>query len=142
MAANTGTRVDLVPVHLIDSVWPMVTYGLEHACRRTGGDITSDYLWSETRSGGAFLLVAVDGERIVGAAVVRIEKWTSGRKCRLMCLYGEKMSEWGEAMLERIETIARAGQATSIVADGRLGWSRRYPKARVLRKTFEMDIRT
>jgi hypothetical protein len=142
LAANTGCRVSLIAVPVVDSAWPFITYGLEHACLKTGGEITSDYLWRLCRSGEAYLFAVADGEQVIGAAVLRFEAWTSGRKLRLMALYGERMTDWGEQMLNQIEQIAKVGGATSIVAEGRLGWARRYPKARVLRKTYEMDLRT
>lgn len=140
--ASTGTRVTLVSVPLVDQVWPLITYGLEHACRKTGGDITSDYLWRLCRSGEAYLFVAADGEQVIGASVWQFQSWTSGKKFRCLCLYGERMSEWAEKKQELAKQVAKVGGATSIVTDGRLGWAKRYPKARVLRTTFEMDIST
>lgn len=107
-----------------------------------GGDLTSDYLWGLCRSGSAFLIAVADGEHVIGGAVLQFERWTSGRKLRVMCLYGERMAEWADQAKDLFFKIARDGGASSIVTDGRAGWARRYPEARVLRTTFEMDVKT
>jgi hypothetical protein len=138
--ANTGCRVSLVSVPIVDTCWPMVTYGLEHACRKTGGDITSDYLWRECRAGEAYLFVVADGEQIIGASVWRFERWTSGRKYRCLCHYGERMADWADDMRTLVESAAKAGGATSLVMEGRVGWGRRYPETRLLRNTYEVDL--
>ncbi len=136
----TTSKCSLVSCHLVDTVWGMVTYGLEHACLKTGGDIGSDYLWSECRSGAAYLFVVTDGEQVIGAGVWRFEKWASGRKYRCLCAYGERMAEWADDMRELVERAAKAGGATSLVMEGRRGWGRRYPEARLLRNTYEVDL--
>lgn len=140
MRALAALRVDLVPVPLVDTVWAQITYGIEHACRKSGGDLTSDYLWSEARAGQAYLIAVTDGERIIGASVFRFEKWSSGRKFRCLAAYGERFVEWSEQAEQLARAIAKAGGATAIVTDGRAGWARRYPSARILRQTYEMDI--
>jgi hypothetical protein len=137
---STASRVSLVACPLVDSVWPFVTYGLEHACMKGGGDIGSDYLWGLCRSGGAYLFVVADGEHVIGASVWNFEKWSSGRKFRCLALYGERLAEWADQMQDLVKKAARDGGADSLVADGRLGWKRRYPDARVLRETLEMTI--
>lgn len=138
--ADKQPRVSLVACPLVDSVWPFVTYGLEHACQRGGGDLTSDYLWGLCRSGGAYLLAVADGDQIIGASVWSFEKWTSGRKLRCLALYGERMGEWAASKEEMVRKIARDGGATALVADGRMGWKRKYPDVRVIREILEMTI--
>ena len=118
----------------------MVAHGLEHACLKTGGDITSDYLWCECRAGHAYLFVVADGEQIIGASVWRFERWVSGRKYRCLCHYGTSMRDWADDMRDLVERAAKAGGATSLVMEGRRGWGRRYPEARMLRYTFEVDL--
>lgn len=140
--ADKSPRVSLVACPLVDQIWPFVTYGLEHACRKGGGDIGSDYLWGLCRSGGAYLMVVADGEQIIGASVWNFEKWSSGRKFRCLSLYGEKFGEWAEQMQELVMKVARDGGADSLVTEGRRGWAKRYPQARLLRTTYEMDVKT
>jgi hypothetical protein len=137
---STASRVSLVACPLVDSVWPFVTYGLEHACMKGGGDIGSDYLWGLCRSGGAYLFVVADGEHVIGASVWNFEKWSSGRKFRCLAAYGQDRDNWLEQMRDLVRKAARDGGATALVADGRLGWARVFPEAKVLRQTYEIVI--
>ena len=136
----TPYRVELAGAHQVDQIWKLVTDGLEHACRKTGGDMTADYLWSECRSGKAFLVIVTDAEKIAGASVWRFEAWTSGRKLRCLALYGRRAAEWLAPHELIIRDIAKAGGATALVTEGRAGWQRLYPKARVVRQLYEVEL--
>ena len=136
----TSYRVELAGSHQVDQIWKAVTYGLEHACRRTGGDLTADYLWSECRSGKAFLVIVTNEAEIVGASVWRFESWTSGRKLRCPALYGRRATEWLDPHEKVIRDIANAGGATALVTEGRKGWQRRYPKAKIVRQLYEVAL--
>lgn len=132
-------RVELANCQQVDQVWPIISEGLEKACRRTGGDLTSDYLWSEARAGRAYLLLASDGEPIIAAGVFRFEAWTSGRKLRVLSLYGTRMSEWLPRGLSVVRKMMRVGNADGLVFEGRPGWSRKL-RARELRRLFEVTL--
>ena len=138
MVANT--RIELAGVHQVDAVWSAVAEGLEHACRKTGGDISADYLWGECRGGHAFLVVISRDNEILGASVWRFEKWTSGKKLRCLALYGKHICDWLEQHVEFTKAMAKAGDATALVTEGRRGFQRMFPKARVLRQLYEITL--
>lgn len=136
---SAAIRVELANCQQVDQLWPIISEGLEKACRRTGGDLTSDYLWSECRAGRAFLLIACDDDRIIAAGVFRFEAWTSGRKLRVLSLYGTRMSEWLQHGLSVVRQMMRVGNADGLVFEGRPGWSRKL-RARELRRLFEVTL--
>jgi hypothetical protein len=135
MACN----VALAGAHQVDGLWSQIADGLEHACRKTGGDLTAHYLWTECRSGRAFLVV-VSAETIIAASVWRFEQWTTGRKLRCLALYGVGMKDWLRPHRKLIEDLAKVGGATSLVTEGRKGFQRIFPAARVLRLLYEEPL--
>lgn len=139
-AGHSVPRLDLAGAHQIDALWGKVSHGLEAACRRSGGDLTADYLWAECRSGRAFLVVVSSDTWITGASVYRFEQWTSGKVLRCLALYGTGMADWLPQLLSLLREMARAGGALRLVTEGRTGFARALPKVRVLRQVYEMDI--
>lgn len=132
--------ITLVSVDRLDAIWPHVREALEHACRRTGGDLTSGDLWAMCRRSEAYLLIAHDGERMQAASVWKPENWSSGRKLRCLAVAGTGMKNWLQPMREEAAKLAKILGATAFVADGRTGWKRTFPKARVVRVVLEEAI--
>lgn len=130
--------VKLVLLPQVDEVWEEVSVGMEDACQKSGGDFTSDYLWRQCRSGEAFLMIVVDGNNdIVAAMVLRFELWSSGKKLRVLAMYGSNMEAWLDRAYAAVVKLAHTGNATSLVADARPGFERVLKKAKVLRKVYE-----
>ena len=138
----TDFRVELAGAHQIDGLWPAVAEGLERACQETGGDLTADYLWSECRAARAFLMLVIEDDSIAAASVWRFEKWTSGKKLRCLALYGKvgQMADWLDAHRKATIDMAKLGEATALVTEGRAGFARIFPEARVLRQLYEVAI--
>jgi hypothetical protein len=140
-------QVSLVPVVNVDSFWPSLREGFQRALLKTGGDLTTGDLWVQCRNGSAFLLVAsnhvksnMDEMTLVGASIWRPDTWQSGRKLRCLALYGSGMNNWIDDMRALAADIARNCGATSLVSEGRLGWQRIFPKAKVLRALYEETL--
>jgi hypothetical protein len=132
-------RVEFVGPQLVDQIWQHVSDGLQHACLKTGGDIDSHYLWTECRSGRATLMVIAD-DKIIGASVWRIDRWADGNVCRCLCLYGENMRGWLAQHVEKVKELAKLGHADRLVTEGRPGFERIFPQAKVLRKLYEVRL--
>jgi hypothetical protein len=132
-------QVILIFAITVDQVWPEVAAGLHDSLMKTGGDMTVGELWQECRSGRSFLVVAQD-QSIKAAAVWRAETWPTGVKLRCVALYGKGMSEWLVPMREKATEIAKCCGATSFITEGRRGWERVFPKAKVLRVLYEEPI--
>lgn len=134
------SRAELVPVTHVDAFWPHVREGFQRALLKTGGDLETGDLWALCRSGAGYLIVINDEDGIIGAAILKAETWSSGRKMRVMALYGAGAADWFADMKALAIRIAKDCGATAIVADGRKGWPKFAPNARVLRVVYEEQI--
>lgn len=137
-------RVEVFKAGDVDHMWPNFTDGIEETCVAGGGDITSEYLWSECRAGRAFLIGVwrqdgEDGEWVAGS-VWRFEKWTTGMKLRCLVMYGRLMGEWLPLHRRVITNLAAMGHATALVTEGRKGFERIFPEAQVLRQIYEVQL--
>jgi hypothetical protein len=127
-------NITLVPVHLVDSVFPQIQAGLHKAAMRTGGDMTTADMWQQARAGVAFIFVAHEGDDIRGASLWRGETWSSGPKFRCLALYGKGFRDWIEDMHQAVRTAAGGA---NLVAEGRPGWQPVFRKAKVIRLLYE-----
>lgn len=138
------SQVSLIGVTNIDAVWPYLREGFHRSLLKTGGSIDTGELWVQCRSGAAFLIVAHENAHetpnIVGASIWKPETWLTGRKLRCMCLYGHGMADWIQDMKAMAERIAKDNGATSLVSEGRVGWAKIFPNAKVLRSLYEEEI--
>lgn len=139
-------NVSLVPVVNVDPIWPLLREGLHEACLATGGDISTADLWVQCRSGSAFLLVATEGEKIMGASIWRTDTWETGRRLRCLALYGTKARLWIQDMRKMVESLKADTGSIALVAEGRCGpngepiWQHFFPKARAIRVLYEETL--
>jgi hypothetical protein len=131
--------VSLVAVPNIDAIWPHLREGFHRSVMKTGGDIETGDLWVQCRNGSAFLFIAHDTE-IRGASIWRPDTWQTGRKLRCLALYGSGMGDWIGDMHEMAKRLAADCGATSLVSEGRPGWAKIFPKAKVLRALYEEQL--
>jgi len=136
---QTSLRIEIASVDQVDGVWPLIAEGVAAAALRTGGDTTPEYLWSECRSGRAFLIVVSREKEVLASSVWRFEAWQTGRKFKCLSLSGRHMSEWIDDLRAFVEKLARVGGANALVTEGRIGWGRKY-KARILRQLYEIGL--
>lgn len=127
----------LVPVLMVDQVWPNIAEGMTKGCQRSGGDLSAGWLWTQCRSGNAFLFVAATETDVHGASIWQFETWPNGTRFRCLMAAGEGMADWFSDMRVKVEEVARHGGAAALVSDGRTGWERHLPKARKLRVVYE-----
>lgn len=132
-------KAEVVPVWQVDSTFEHVASGLERSCKRSGGDLTASYLFEQCRSSSALLVVASDDTRIVGAVVLRFENWTGKSVLRTLGLWCSQKGAW-ESLNTKTHEIGKLYGAKSLVAEGRKGWERRYPNAKILRQLYEVTL--
>jgi len=132
--------VSLVPVQHIDQFWPHLREGFQRAVMKTGGDIETGDLWVQCRNGSAFLLIAHDGDKIAGASIWTRQTWQTRRVMRCLALYGTGMTGWLPDMRALAIQLAKDNGCTSLVSDGRRGWQRIFPNAKVLRNLYEEKL--
>ena len=143
MVAEDGTdevKIAICSVAEVDHVWPIVSESLRKASVRCGGEVDPIDHWRMCRSGSAFLVVAIQRSTILAAGVWRFEEWLTGKKLRCLAIAGGSMSVWYPSYREFIVKMAKIGHATSLVTDGRTGWQRIEPEAKVLRQLYEVKI--
>jgi hypothetical protein len=133
-------QVSLVPVPNVDQFWPHLREGFERALLKTGGYLTTGDLWAQCRAGTAFLIVAHEGEAIRGASIWQPDTWMTGRKMRCLGLYGVARNDWLFDMRDLAARLAKDCGATSLVSEGRPGWQKIFPKAKVLRVLYEEPL--
>lgn len=133
-------QASLVPVPLVDQVWPLVCEGFNRASQRSGGDITVAELWIGCRSGHCFLFTVHSESAIVAATIWRSEAWGRGQRFRCLALYGKDMKAWKDILREHVVTVAKCAGCTGLIADGRLGWKKILPEAVTLKAIYEAPI--
>lgn len=129
----------LVQVQHVDGLWPHVKDGFQKALLKTGGDLALGSLWQQCRAGEAFLVVVHD-DGVMAAAIVRPELWATGNKLRVLALYGEGMGDWFQDIMDMGKRIAADCGANALIFEGRRGWSKKFPRARILRVLYEEPL--
>ncbi len=129
----------LVPVLMVDDAFAKVSEGLQKSCDRSGGDLDAAYLWRECRTGQAMLYVVSHEADIIGAVVLRFENWSGKSVLRTLALWCNGLGVW-DALDAKAHEIGRQFGAKSLIAEGRKGWERRYPNAKILRVLYEVSL--
>jgi hypothetical protein len=132
-------KVELVPVMFVDDAFNKVSEGLQKSCDRSGGDLDAAYLWRECRTGQAMLYVVSQETSIIGAVVLRFENWSGKSILRTLGLWCNGLGVW-DALDAKAHEIGRQFGAKSLIAEGRKGWERRYPNAKILRQLYEVEL--
>lgn len=123
----------------IDAVWPMITEGLGKSLQRSGGDMSLGSLYQQCGSGAARALIWIEGGAAKGACVVRPEVWEAGPRLRVLAMYGDAFAEWQGEGWAALHGLKLAFGAEAIIFEGRLGWARKAPGAKVIRALYEVS---
>jgi hypothetical protein len=127
--------IRLVPIAGVDAIWPRIAAGMEECCRRSGGDITADWLFFGCRKGEALLAVVEDGDEIAGALIATPQYWDGRRVLRILALCGRDMASW----LEELKAFRPPLGIEKVIFEGRAGWSR-VPGVREVRRVYEAEL--
>jgi hypothetical protein len=120
----------------IDGIWPRIATGMEECCRRSGGDITPDWLFFVCRKGEALLVVVEDGEgKMLGALIATPQAWGGRRVLRILALCGRDMADW----LDELKAFELPLGIDKVIFEGRAGWAR-VPGVREIRRVYEADM--
>lgn len=136
-------EIKLVRGEDLQLVWPHVDPYMQKAVKRQQPQlIDTDYLYSMAREGEAKLLVAMDGEEFLGAAVIRPEFWPLAKTCFIMAAGGKRGSTWLPQMTDMIEQIAILNDCKYVIGLGRKGWARATPSYSVGNAHFFKGVST
>ena len=128
-------NIHLVPFAQVDATFPYCELFFQQAIKRGGGDdLTVPYLWSECRSGRAFLYVH-GKEQIQNAMILRFE---NPDIARILVMGGDGGLDWMEEIEALGETIKN--HAKKLVFQGRKGWQRKLPNTRIKAVVYEKEL--
>lgn len=139
-------KVELVPVVLVDNIFPAVSDGFNRASKKSSSDIDASYLYRECRAGNAMLVVASDETNVTGALVLRNENWCGKSVMHTLGLWCSARGAYRALEAKKIE-LARMTGATSLVASaraserGHCGFLRLHPNAKILRYVIEVELK-
>lgn len=127
-------NIQLVPLVHVDQVFPQCEELFDQAIKRGGGDdLTLPYLFSECRSGRAFLYVNAKNDKITDAMILRFENPSIAR----ILVMGGEGCDWAQEITNLGKSIKN--YADKIVFEGRKGWQRKLP-VKVKAIVYEMKI--
>lgn len=140
-----AAKCELVPVMLVDSVFPRCVDGFKKALAKVHGNMDAAYLYQECRNGNASLVVVHDDETIGAAMIVRFENWCGKSVLHTLGLWCTAKGSY-EMMHQKQRELAKIGGATSLVSGARVserglcGYRRRHPTAKLLYVTLEVEL--
>jgi hypothetical protein len=128
-----------VPVHEVDRIWPQVAEGFERAVRRSTGDMNLAWLYQQCRTGQLFLLVVIQEQEIIGAFILRPVQGKKETKAHIVEMWGRDFRHWlDEATRAVLDFSKRAFGADAVVFEGQRAHVRFVPRARELRRIYEV----
>lgn len=133
-------RIGIATSAEVDALWHVFADRLQVMLEDSGGDLSSGDLWQMCRSGNAFLVLIEQDGKIIAASIYQFQRWTARTVIRCLGLVGDDMQAWAEPLVKFVEGMAKQGGATALVACGREGLIKMYPKAKRLTTTYLMEI--
>lgn len=124
----------------IDAAW-VAAVPLMQRIADSAPDLSLAWLWSGLRAGALQLFLAGSAEGGHAAALVcRLEDWKGGTVLRIVGAASDDRRGWFALWPDFAAEAGRMG-AARIVFDGRRGWARKIPEARILRQVYEVELR-
>lgn len=122
----------------VDLIWPHIKDGIAESCAATGSEVRPGHLWQDCRAARAFLLVAYEGEQILGACILQFQD--GGRVLRGLAFYDQRAEEWFPQMQDLSKKIGRDGGAERFLDEARPGMKKLYPEARAVAIVYEVPL--
>lgn len=140
--------IRLIGLNEVDAIWPSIAEGMAACCKKSGGDITPDWLFMSCRRGDALLYVVektgrvlsegkitylepkgiaygstaewVEQKTLAGALIGQPQIWAEERVLRVTAFCGADMETWLEELLHT-RLLSQIGIG-KVVFDGRAGF--------------------
>ena len=122
----------------IASVWPKVSVLIRAAMMR-GGLGSYSVVEKRVLAGDNLLWLAIDGDRLCGAAVTSLEQTEWNKSCVIVACGGYNVENW-IGCIEPIEKFAKAEGCDRVLIYGREGWQRMLPTYRPKRIVLERAL--
>lgn len=121
MSALAQTIESPIKIHALTGAsftnwWPEVSRWIEASDRGSDGVEFSPHLAMAWSANQALMWVVIDEsyDRVIGAAMTRIQDSPTGRIVWVIALGGERGSEWGERLMMEIRSYAKRSDAARI----------------------------
>jgi hypothetical protein len=115
-------KVQPVPIEWVNHTWPMVEGFIAEALAYSKGEYTVDHVQSLVSSGQWVLLVAVDGEKIHGAATMYCFNRPTDRVAFVTTTSGKFILD--QDTFEQLQNISRTFGATALECAARESMTR------------------
>lgn len=118
-------NITLVPVNMVDFMFPMCEYHLQRVVDVSHGDLCLEGMKKELLEGKSGLLVVTDGDDLVAAITATVSVMMTGlRVLYLPAIAGDRLDEWMDDMLVILKDLAKVYNCTEIRGSGREGWAK------------------
>ncbi len=115
-------KIQQVPLEWVNHTWPVVKHFIEDALEHAKGDYTVDHVQSLVSSGQWVLLVAVDDEKIHGAATMHCFNRPTDRVAFVTTTSGKFILD--QDTFAQLQNISRTFGATALECAARESMTR------------------
>jgi hypothetical protein len=127
--------IDPARVH---EIWPKVSPLIFVAMKR-GGLGSFKVVEKETLNGNYLLWLAMDGNKLFGAAITSLEKTEWNKSCVIVACGGQDVANW-IGCIDKIQDYAKAEGCDRVLIYGRQGWEHMLPSYRPKRVVLERAL--
>jgi hypothetical protein len=122
----------------VPKVWPHMAHHIRRAMARGGmgrfEDVERDVL-----TANAYLWLAIESGSVLAAAVTQVTQDKDRRLCTIVACGGHDWARWG-ALIEGLESYARAERCGRMEIAGRPGWLKRLPDYRLAKVVIRKEL--
>lgn len=141
MITKSGLLIEVVPLELIDELWPQFKPYLDKVVEVAHGEVLIDEVYKRLQSGEEVIVGVFDGATVVGCCVLGISVFETGKKVLQMPYCGgQNMKDWIAEGFELVKQIAKGQDCTHIRGCGRAGWDRVLPDLVKIRTVYECEV--
>lgn len=111
-----------IPTGEVRSVWSIVKSLLKPAIDLSNGRWTTEYVLASLALGEQTLWVAIEANKIIGAATIQIVHYPERKMLGIHFLGGDDFDVWYSTMLEALEQYGKANGCAAIECNARHGF--------------------
>lgn len=125
-----------VPIAQVERAW-VEALPLVQRIADSAPDLTLSELWQSLRSGESEMWLAGTDAGHEAAAITRLRPWGGGTAAYVLGVASHDGRSWRSIIPAWREALKARG-AEKIIIEGRTGWKRIFPEARLLRQVYEV----
>lgn len=114
---------------------------IEPAIEAVAGDLTIAHILSGLYRGELAAWVAIEDQKIIAAAIYRIDDWRDGKRVNILALGSDKNTyrKWRDQFIGDFRSIANHFECKGIIAHGRKGYDRFFG-AKPIYTAYELEV--